>query len=100
MTLTQRLPPLPFADATPVVLPRVLKNKMVISRKVGNTVFIRTYLFASEDGVRPPNTSSSSRELEPGRGDLGVSDVVLQSKRSAWLLPLEVEAEIPFPRPP
>lgn len=73
---------------------------MVLSQKVGNTVFNHTYLFASEDGVRPPNTSSSSRELEPGRGDLGVSDVVLQSKRSAWLLPLEVEAEIPFPRPP
>ena len=55
------------------------------------------YLLASEDGVLPPKTSRSSRELDPGNGDFGVSEVVLHSNRSAWLLPLEVEAEIPFP---
>ena len=30
-----------------------------------------------------PKTSSNSRELEPGSGDLGVSEVVLQSSKSA-----------------
>jgi len=35
-------------------------------------------------------TSKSSPELEPVRGDLGVSGIPTSS-RSAWLLPLEVE---------
>ena len=71
LTLTHRRPDDPEADPAPLLI------------------------WFSDIGVRPPKTSKSSRELEhPGKGDLGVSEVVEQSNKSAWLEPRDVEAEI------
>ena len=54
--------------------------------------FYLSNLATSEVGVLPPKSSSISLELQPGKGDFGV----LQSWRSTWLLPLEVEADMPI----